>query len=641
MFDSIRTHKKYLMGFLMILIIPSFVLFGIEGYTRFNESSEAVATVDGQDITKAEWEQAHQQESQRLREAMPTLDARLLDSEGARYATLERLVRQRLLATAASKLNLYTSDARLARDLQQNESIAMLRKADGTLDVEAYRQLVARQGMTPEMFEARVRADLSQRQVSQGILGSGFAPTALASVSLDAFFERREIRVARYAATDFVGRVTLTDADIEAFYSANTALFQAPEQVDVEYLVLDAATLQNKVALSEADVRAYYDQNASRLSGTEERRARHILLTVPAGASATDKDAVRARAQALLAQVREKPASFADVAKAQSQDPSSAANGGDLDFFGRGAMVKPFEDVVFSMAKGAISDVVETEFGFHIIQLTDIKAPPVRSFESMRAEIEADLKKQQAQKQFAEAADTFSNTVYEQADSLKPAADRLKLEIRAAKGVQRQALPGATGALANERLLAALFTPDAIEKKRNTEAIETGPSQLTSARVVQHEPARTLPLAEVREQVRARLVAQRSAELARAEGEKQLQAWQGGAAATGLANAVVVSRENAQGLAQPVLNAALRADPKQLPGWVGVDLADQGYAVVKVEKVLPRDKRDAQALAQEVQQYSQWWSSAENEAYVETLKERYKVRILVPEPVAAPAPAPR
>ncbi|MGE0348541.1 SurA N-terminal domain-containing protein [Hydrogenophaga sp.] len=642
MFDSIRTHKKYLMGFLMILIIPSFVLFGIEGYTRFNESSEAVATVDGQDITQAEWDQAHQLESQRLREAMPTLDARLLDSEGARYATLERLVRQRLLAVAASKLNLYTSDARLARDLQQNESIAMLRKADGTLDVEAYRQLVARQGMTPEMFEARVRADLSQRQVSQGILASGFAPTALASVSLDAFFQRREIRVARFAAKDFAGRVTLTDADIEAHYNANTAQFQAPEQVDVEYLVLDAAALQNNVALSEADVRTYYDQNASRLSGAEERRARHILLTVPAGASAADKDAVRARAQALLAQVREKPASFADVAKAQSQDPSSAANGGDLDFFGRGAMVKPFEDVVFSMDKGAISDLVETEFGFHIIQLTDIKAPPVRSFESMRAEIEADLKKQQAQKLFAEAADTFSNTVYEQADSLKPAADRLKLTIRTAQGVQRQALPGATGALANERLLAALFTPDAIEKKRNTEAIETGPSQLTSARVVKHEAARTLPLTEVREQVRARLVAQRSAELARAEGEKQLQAWKSGAAGTqGLASAVVVSRENAQGPAQPVLNAALRADPKQLPGWVGVDLADQGYAVVKVEKVLPRDKRDAQALAQEVQQYSQWWSSAENEAYMETLKERYKARILVPEPAAVSASASR
>ena len=273
MFDSIRNHKKYLMGFLMILIIPSFVLFGIEGYTRFNESGQPVATVDGKEVTKAEWDQAHQQESQRLREAMPTLDSRLLDSEGARYATLERLVRQRLLSAAASKLNLYTSDARLARDLQQNEAIAALRKSDGSLDVEAYRQLVSRQGMTPEMFEARVRADLSQRQVSQGILGSGFAPTALASVSLNAFFERREVRVARFAAGDFAAQVKPADADLETFYNANQALFQAPEQAEIEYLVLDAAALQGSVALNEADVRAYYDQNASRLSAKEFARA--------------------------------------------------------------------------------------------------------------------------------------------------------------------------------------------------------------------------------------------------------------------------------------------------------------------------------------------------------------------------------
>ena len=631
MFDTIRNHKKYLMGFLMILIIPSFVLFGIEGYTRFNESGEPVATVNGQDITKAEWDQAHQQESQRLREAMPTLDSRMLDSEGARYASLERLVRQRLLATAASKLNLYTSDARLARDLQQNEAIATLRKPDGTLDVEAYRQLVGRRGLTPETFEARVRADLSQRQVSQGILGSGFAPTALASVSLNAFFERREVRVAPFAAADFASQVKPTDADIETFYNANQALFQAPEQAEIEYLVLDAAALQNSVTFNAADVRTYYDQNASRLSGTEERRARHILLTVPAGAPAADKDAVRKRAEALLAQVRAKPASFAEVAKAQSQDTGSAVNGGDLDFFGRGAMVKPFEDAVFSLAKGAISDLVETEFGFHIIQLTDIKAPPVRSFESMRPEIEAELKKQQAQKQYAEAADTFSNLVYEQADSLQPAADRLKLQIRKAT-VQRQPQAGVTGVLANQRLLGALFDTESIDKKRNTEAIDTGSGQLVSGRVAQHMPARTLPLAEVRDQVRARLVATRAAELARAEGEKQLQAWKSGTDAKGLGSAVVVSRESAQGLAQPVLIAALSADPKNLPAWVGVNLAEQGYAVVKVEKVLPRDVRPSQALSQEVQQYSQWWASAENEAYVATLKERFKARILVPEP---------
>ena len=239
---------------------------------------EAVATVDGTEITQVEWDQAHQVESQRLREAMPTLDAKLLDSPEARYATLERLVRDRVLATAAQKLNLFTSDQRLARELQQNEAIAALRKPDGTLDVEAYRALVARQNMTPEMFEARVRADLSQRQVSQSIVGSGFAPAGLANVSLNAFFERREVQVARFNATDYAALVKPTDAEIEAFYNANGPLFQAPEQADFEYLVLDASALQASLTLNEADVRAYYDQNAGRLAGTEERRASHILL---------------------------------------------------------------------------------------------------------------------------------------------------------------------------------------------------------------------------------------------------------------------------------------------------------------------------------------------------------------------------
>lgn len=635
MFDTIRNHKKYLMGFLMILIIPSFVLFGIEGYTRFDAAGEAVATVDGTKITQVEWDQAHQIESQRLRDAMPTLDARLLDSPEARYATLERLVRDRVLATAAQKLNLFTSDQRLARELQQNEAIAALRKPDGSLDVEAYRALVARQNMTPEMFEARVRADLSQRQVSQSIVGSGFAPVGLAKVSLNAFFERREVQVARFNATDYAARVKPTDAEIEAFYNANGPLFQAPEQADIEYLVLDASALQASLALNEADVRAYYDQNAGRLAGTEERRASHILLTVPAGAPAADKEAVRAKATALLEQVRKNPASFADVAKANSQDPSSAVNGGDLDFFSRGAMVKPFEDVVYALPKGGISDLVETEFGFHIIQLTDIKSPPQRSFEAMRPEIEAELRQQQAQKQFAEAAETFSNLVYEQADSLKPAADRLKLEIRTAQGVQRQAQPGATGVLANERVLAALFAPDAVEQKRNIEAIETGSNQLVSARVVKHSPARTRALDEVRESVRVRLVAQRSAELAREEGDKQLQAWKAGGPATGLSAVQTVSRENPQGLSQTVLAAALSADPKTLPAWVGVSLGAEGYAVLKVEKVLPRETRETQALGQEVQQYSQWWATAEGLAYYDTLKERFKAKILVAEPSPA------
>ena len=629
MFDSIRNHKKYLMGFLLILIIPSFVLFGVQGFTDFNQRGETVATVDGHDISKGEWDEAHRNEAQRLREQMPNLDAKLLDSDAARFATLERLVRDRVLTTAVQKDHLYTSDQRLARALQEDPSIAALRKPDGSLDVERYTQLVARQGLTPEGFEARIRSDLSLRQVLGGVQGTGFAPPSVAQVSLNAFFERRELRVLTLAAKDFASKVVPTDAEMEQFYKDNQALFQAPEQIDVEYVVLDAGELAKGLTLNEDDLRAYYKENVTKLSGDEERRASHILLNAAASAPAEEREKVKAKAQALLEQARKAPESFAALARANSQDAGSAAKGGDLEFFGRGAMVKPFEDVVFALKKGEISDLVETEFGYHIIQLTDIKAPAQKTFEEMRPQIEADLKKQQAQKRFAESADSFGNMVYEQAESLKPAADQFKLEVKTAKALTRQPVQGA-GVLANERLLAALFAPDSLQNKRNTEAIETASGQMTAARVVSHAPARTLPLAEVRESVRSRLVVQRSAQMAKEEGARKLAALKAGSDASALPASVVVSRDNPQNVAGPVLRAALSADPKQLPAWAGVDLGEQGYAIVKVEKVLPRAAPSAQN--QEVQQYAQWWNAAEAQAHYELLKQRFKVKILVPEP---------
>jgi peptidyl-prolyl cis-trans isomerase D len=629
MFDSIRNHKKYLMGFLLILIIPSFVLFGVQGFTDFNQRGETVATVDGADISKGDWDQAHRTESQRLREQMPNIDVKLLDSDIAKYATLERLVRDRVLQAAVQKDHLYTSDRRLARALQDDPSIAALRKADGSLDIERYSQLVARQGLTTEGYEAGVRSDLSLRQVLAGVQSTGLVSPAVAQLSLNAFFERREVRVLPLAAKDFAGKVTPTEAEIEQFYKDNQSMFQAPEQIDAEYLVLDASELAKSLTLNEDDLRKYYQENAARLSGDEERRASHILLTAPASAPAAERDAIKAKAQTLLEQVRKAPETFAAVAKANSQDPGSAAKGGDLEFFGRGAMVKPFEDAVFGLKKGEISSLVETDFGFHIIQLTDIKAPKQKTFEEMRPQIEADLKKQEAQKRFAESAESFGNLVYEQADSLKPAAERFKLEVKSAKALTRQPVPGA-GVLSNQRLLEALFAPDSVQSKRNTEAIETASGQMTAARVVSHSPARTLPLAEVRDAVSMRLVAQRAAQLAKAEGAKKLAALKAGSDTSALPASVVVARNSPQGIPTQVLTAALSADPKQLPAWAGVDLGDQGYAIVKIEKVLPR--APAPANNQENEQYAQWWNSAESQAHYEMLKQRFKVKILVPEP---------
>jgi peptidyl-prolyl cis-trans isomerase D len=629
MFDFVRKHTKVMMFLMFLLIIPSFVLFGIDGYNRFRDKGETVARVSGHDISQSEWDAAHKIEVDRMRSSMPTLDAKLFDSPEARYASLERLVRDRVLAEAADKLKLVTSDARLARELQDNPTIASLRRTDGTLDMDRYRQLAGSQGMTPEMFEARVRTDLSSRRVVSGVTESGFAAAALADIALNAFYEKREVQIARFSSADFAGKVNPTEAELDAFYQANQALFQSPEQASIEYVVLDLNAVKKDIVVSEQDLRSYYDQNAARLSGTEERRASHILINAPKGASDAERQKARTRAQELLAAVRKAPDSFADVARKNSQDPGSAPAGGDLDFFARGAMVKPFEDAAFAMKNGEISELVESDFGFHIIKLTDIKAPKQRSFEDLRADIEADLKAQKANLKFAEVAEAFTNGVYEQSDSLKPVAERLKLEIKTASKLQRTPVPGTTGVLANPKFLAAVFGSDSVEKKRNTEAVETAPSQLTAGRITQYTAAHTLPFAEVRARVRERVIASRSADMAKKEGMDKLAAWKTNPAAAALGAAQVISRDQPLSTPPQVLDVALRSDPAALPVLQGVDLGAQGYAVVRVNKILARPTPAENQAKQDRAQYNQWWNGAEGLAYYNLLKERFKAQILV------------
>ncbi len=634
MFDLVRKHTKVLMFLMFLLIIPAFVLVGVDGYNRFNSNTVVVAKVGGRDITQAEWDFAHKNETDRIRASAPSVDAKLLDSPIARYTTLERLVRDRVLAEAAEKSRLTTSDARLARELQQNPTIASLRRADGTLDMDRYRQLAASQGLTPEGFEARVRRDLSLRQVESGVLATGFVVPAVADVALGAFFEKREIQWLDIESSSFTSKISPSEADIEAYYKANPQQFQASESVNIEYAVLDIDTISKSLTISEQDLKSYYDQNVARLSGKEERRASHILITAAKDAPAAERDKAKARAQELLADVRKAPAEFADLAKKNSQDPGSAPSGGDLDFFARGAMVKPFEDAAFAMKKGDISDVVESDFGYHIIQLTDVKEPKQRSFEELRAGIDADLRAQQAQRKFAESAEAFTNGVYEQSDSLKPVAERLKLGIKTADKLTRTPAQGASGPLANAKFLAALFSDDAVQKKRNTEAIEVGPNQLVSGRVVSYSPARTLPLTEVHAAVREKLVATRAAEMARKDGEARLASWKANPAQAASAKTVTVSRDQPQGLAPKVLEAALRADPTKLPAQIGVDLGAQGYAVLNVTRIVSRTAPDDATAKQARTQFGQVWASAENQAYYAMLKDRYKVTISVPRPSA-------
>ncbi|MEI7974398.1 MAG: SurA N-terminal domain-containing protein [Betaproteobacteria bacterium] len=637
MFDFVRNNTKIMMGLLFLLIIPSFVLFGLEGYSRFNDKGTVVAKVNGNKISQTEWDAAHKREVDRIRASMPTIDVKLFDTPEAKYATLDRLVRDQVISAAAQKLQLVASDTRLARELQQSPAIAALRTPDGKLDMERYKQLAASQGMTPEMFEMQVRADLSNRQVIQGVQSSAYATSAQTQTAMNAFMQRREVQILNFPAADYLGKITVSDADLQAYYDKNKDKYQSAESADIEYVVLDIETLRQSMNLNEQDLKSYYEQNLQRLSSKEERRASHILITAAKDAPEAEKKTARAKAEELLKLVKAKPASFADVARKNSQDPGSAVKGGDLDFFGRGAMVKAFEDAAFSLKKSDISDLVESEFGYHIIQLTDIKAAKAQSFESLRPTMEADLKKQQAQRKYAELAETFTNMVYEQSDSLKPVADKLKLSIQKASQVTRQPAQAlhTKGLLSHPGLLQALFNEASLQKQRNTEAIEVAPSTLVSARVVKHQPAATLPFVEVKEFVKRALTQEKAAEMAKAQGEQRLSALKASTGADNLPNAFVISREKTQKQLPKVVDAVLRADPNKLPSVSGVDLGSQGFAVVRVTKILPPEAENKELMMQAQQQFTQLWGTAETQAYIAQLKTLMKAEILVPKPSAA------
>jgi len=355
---------------------------------------------------------------------------------------------------------------------------------------------------------------------------------------------------------------------------------------------------QESNAVTDADVKAEYDKFVA-ANGGKEYRARHI------------------------------GAKLEDLAKKQSKDPGSGAKGGDLDWAAPGNFVKEFSDAMVALKKGETSpSAVKSQFGFHIIRVTDIKQPKQKTFEESRASLEVDAKRQLAQRKFAEAAEQFTNLVYEQSDSLKPAAEKLKLEIQHAKGVGTEPVPAASGtAMNNPKLLAAIFTADTIEKKRNTEAIELAPNVLASARIANYEPARVMPLSDVKEKVREQVVAKKSLELAKKEGQNNLDQWKNAPDKAKLTASVVVSREQKQQLSDAIVEAALRANTQTLPAWLGVDLGSSGYAVVKVEKVLPRETVDTQQQARERQQYMQWWAGAEETSYYRWLKDKFKAEI--------------
>lgn len=628
MFEFIRTHQRLMQIFLALLIVPSFVLVGVSSYQSRGDAGNGVATVDGKKITQQDWEAAQRRQIDQYRQMLgDKFDQKMFDSPEAKQAILENLVAERSINAEIARSNLTVSNATIQRTILDIEAF---RKPDGSFDKQRYVAALAAQGMSPDMFVERMRQDMSVQQLAGSIQTTAFAPRSVASRLSDINDQEREVQELMFPAADFVSQVKVTDEMVKAFYDKNPQLFLIPEQVKAEYAVFDSAVVEAQAPVSDAEVADFYKQNEKRFTTDEKRTASHILITTKKGATPAEMAAAKAKAEAVLAEVRRSPADFAKIAKKESQDPGSAELGGDLGTVEKGAFVKPVEDAIYQLKEGQISDLVQSEFGFHIIKVTSVKPAAQKSLEEAKPEIMAELKKQKMSKKYSELSELFSNTVYEQSDSLKPVADKLGLKIQTVDGLTRTPNPAlGTAPYNNEKFLKALFADDSLKNKRNTEAIEVAPSTLVSGRVLEFKPASKRPLAEVEAAIRQRVTQEEAARLARKAGEAKLAAAKASGDATGFGEPKVVSRTKEPGINRVAAMAVIKADVSKLPAYVGVDVPGQGYGVYRIGKVSQPAQRDEARRAQEAEQIARLQGEEQMYGYIEALKKKADAKISV------------
>jgi peptidyl-prolyl cis-trans isomerase D len=626
MFEYIRKHQRLMQLLLLLLILPSFVLVGVSSYQE-RGSNNGVATVDGKQITQQEWESAQRRQIDQARQALgERFDQKLFDTPEAKQAVLDQLVAERSIRAEVARDNLAVGDAALQKAIL---AIPSFRKPDGSFDKPGYIAALAAQGMTPEMFDATMRRDLALQQLVGAVEQTAFVPRTVAARLSDINDQEREVQELVFPAAQYAAQVKVTDDMVKAYYDKNAALFQVPERVKAEYVVFGPDAVEKQVTVSDAEIQAAYDKDKARFTTPEKRNASHILINVPKGAPAAVDAAAKAKAEAVLAEVRKNPGDFAKIAKAQSQDTGSAELGGDLGTIERGVFAKPVEDAIYGLKEGETSGLVRSEFGYHIVKVTKVVPATQKSLEDAKPEIAAELKKQKMSAKYTELAELFSNTVYEQADSLKPVADKLGLTIQTADGLTRTPNP-ALGAspVNNDKFLKAIFSSDALTNKRNTEAVEVAPSTLVAGRVVEFKPAAKRPLAEVDAAIRQRVTQEEAVRLARQAGEAKLAAAKGGDAA-GFGEAKLVSRTKEQTINPTAALAVLKADVSKLPAYVGVEVPGQGFGVYRITKVSQPAQPDVARRKGEAEQIARAVGTADMAGYVEALKKKAKAKVNV------------
>lgn len=609
MFDAVRNNRRIVQSFLAVIILP-FAFFGVESYLRDGPGdADVVAKIGGMKISGTEL-------ANKVREAAgDKTDPAVANSPVFRDQVLDSMLNERAIELTATEAGLSVPQS-MIQDAYLHESEF---QENGKFSPKKAEYVLQANNLTKNAYEKRVSDMMAQRLLMVPLAQAASVSKATLARWVALSEEQRTVSEWKINAAAFKGSIKLADDAVQKYYDANKTKFETFERAKVEYVVLNADELASKAKISDTDARKWYDDHQKDYQQSEERRASHILIGVPEGAKPEQKAVAKKKAEELLAKVKAAPTSFARLAKENSTD-GSAEQGGDLGFFARGAMVPEFEAAAFALKPHEISPVIETKFGYHIIQLTDVRGGKVKSFDEARADIVSELRKQAGNKAMAESTDQFNDLVFQQPLSFKPVAEKLGLNIQRSDWIERGGVPIGS-LLDNARVQTAIFSPESLKDHHNSEALDLGNGSLISVRVLDYQPKKLKPLAEVRAQIDQQLVLEETQKLAKAEGEANLAKLKTGASVT--ANwAASHSIRRHELSSDEARKAVFAQDIKKFPGYVGAS-TPEGYAIYRIEQInKPTIALDDPRVATFGQQFAQIYGSSDLHSVLTGLRTR-------------------
>jgi peptidyl-prolyl cis-trans isomerase D len=549
-------------------------------------------------------------------------DQAQLESTEVKSLVLNQLINKKLLSDEIQNAKFAISDSQLATYVTGMPDF----QKDGKFSQEIYDKTLEQNQLSPTKFEAGMRADLLAQQAQDSIARLGFISNARADEVLKLTNQHRVVTVSEIKTKDFVNQATVKPEEVKAYYELHKNKLIVPEQVKIEFLTLAPVDFMRTVNVSDDEVKKYYDENSAKFQGNEQRRASHILIAFGVSATPEQKQQAKAKAEEILAQIKKDPSKFEQLAVKNSQDPGSAAKGGDLGSFGHGAMVKPFEDAAFSMKVNEVSNLVESEFGYHIIKVTEISGQN-SDFKSLKPQIKGDLMFQKAKDEFAKQAETFSDLVYTQSGSLAPAAKAFGGQVQKSDWISRES--GAKFFKNNDKIMSLIFSNEVLKDRRNTEAVEISTDNLVSARVVDYKPAAPKSFDEVKSGIESLLKFEAASKLAISKGDTALKDLRDGKAVSGIEwiPEVTVDRKNAQGLTDLAMNQVFKTNITKLPAYSGLADSKQGYLLVKVIKVDTSTLVDEEAKKAAKAELNAALANEYLAAYKQSLREKANVTV--------------